>query len=145
MASRNRHANIAVTRYMENLLTIMGMTVYDHLIIADTKCVSFKSLSFLQHRRSLSRSQFFLKFLDILRVISPALRLAANKLGRAAFRALPAASPAFLCTAGLRAAVISAVIKIRRKSILCVPGQIDHKYWLSSGFLPTSMLQPDLS
>ena len=37
-------ADIAVTRDTEKALTVMGMTLQDHLIIADTVCVSFKSL-----------------------------------------------------------------------------------------------------
>ena len=126
--SKPSRAGIAVTRDIEEALTVMRVTLHDHLIITDTKCVSLKSLGNLSHRYGVSRSWFFFIFLDILRAISPALRLAANNPGRAAFRALPAASPAFFCTAGFRAAVISAVIKIRRNSILCVPGQIDHKY-----------------
>jgi len=120
-------ADIAVTRDVEKALMVKGVTLHEHLMIADTKCVSLKSLGNLQRRYALTRPQFFFIFLDISRVISPALRLAANKPGPAAFKALPTASPAFFCTAGLRAAVISAVIKKRRNSILCVPGQIDHK------------------
>ena len=37
-------ADIAVTRDIEKTLTIIGMSLHDHLIIADTICVSFKSL-----------------------------------------------------------------------------------------------------
>ena len=37
-------ADIAVTRDTEKALTVVGMTLQDHLIIADTICVSFKSL-----------------------------------------------------------------------------------------------------
>lgn len=40
-------ADIAVTRDIEKALTVMGMTLHDHLIIADTICVSFKSLGHL--------------------------------------------------------------------------------------------------
>jgi len=40
-------ADIAVTRDIEKALTLMGMTLHDLLIIADTNCVSFKSLSHL--------------------------------------------------------------------------------------------------
>ena len=40
-------ADIAVTRDIEKALTAMGMTLHDHLIIADTIRVSFKSLGHL--------------------------------------------------------------------------------------------------
>ena len=40
-------ADIAVTRDIEKALTVMGMTLHDHLIIADTICVSFTSLGHL--------------------------------------------------------------------------------------------------
>ena len=40
-------ADIAVTHDLEKALTVMGMTLHDHLIIADTICVSFKSLGHL--------------------------------------------------------------------------------------------------
>ena len=40
-------ADIAVTSDIEKALTVMGMTLHDHLIIADTIYVSFKSLSHL--------------------------------------------------------------------------------------------------
>ncbi|NCW17431.1 MAG: hypothetical protein EBW38_19820, partial [Rhodobacteraceae bacterium] len=33
-----------VTNEIEKALTVMGITLHDHLIIADTNCVSFKSL-----------------------------------------------------------------------------------------------------
>ena len=36
-------ADIAVMRHIEKAQTVMGMTLHDHLIIADTICVSFKS------------------------------------------------------------------------------------------------------
>ena len=39
--------DIAVTRGTEKALTLMSMTLHDHLIIADTICVSFKSLGHL--------------------------------------------------------------------------------------------------
>ena len=38
-------ADIAVTCDIEKALTVMGMTLHDHLIIADTICISVKSLS----------------------------------------------------------------------------------------------------
>jgi DNA repair protein RadC len=138
-------ADIDVTRDIEKAPAVMGIALHDHLNIADTTCVGFKSLGHLEAAPlRLSPPHFFLIFFDNLRVISPALRLAVSKPGRAAFNALPAASPAFFCTAGLRAAAISAVIKIRRNSILCVPYHISHKLLLSSSFLPASMLQPDI-
>ena len=37
-------ADIAVSRDIKKALTAMGITLHDHLIIADTICVSFKSL-----------------------------------------------------------------------------------------------------
>ena len=37
-------ADIALTCDIEKALTVIGMTLHDHLIIADTICVSFKSL-----------------------------------------------------------------------------------------------------
>ena len=37
-------ADIAVMRDTEKALTVMGMTLQDHLIITDTICISFKSL-----------------------------------------------------------------------------------------------------
>ena len=37
-------ADIAVTRDIKKALTVMGMTLHNHLIIADTICVSLKSL-----------------------------------------------------------------------------------------------------
>ena len=40
-------ADIAVTRDIEKALTVMGMTLHDHLSIADTICVSFKTLDHL--------------------------------------------------------------------------------------------------
>ena len=40
-------ADIAVTRDIEKALTVMGMTLHNHLIIADIICVSFKSLGHL--------------------------------------------------------------------------------------------------
>jgi DNA repair protein RadC len=36
--------NIDVTRDIEKALAAMGVALHDHLIIADTTCVSFKSL-----------------------------------------------------------------------------------------------------
>jgi len=84
-------------------------------------------------------------FSDIFLVISPAFRLAVSNVGLAACKALLAASPAFFCTAGLRAAVIKAVMIMRRNSILCAPFQSDHKLWLCSGFFYISMLQPDIN
>ena len=39
--------DIAVTGDVEKALTVMGMTLHDHLIIADTICVSFNSLDHL--------------------------------------------------------------------------------------------------
>ena len=136
-------ADIDVTRQIERAIAVMGIALHDHLIIANTSCVSFKNPGHLQAATPrVAPPYFFLIFLDNLRVISPAFRLAVSNPGRAAFNALPAASPAFFCTAGFRAAAISAVIKIRRNSILCVPYHISHKLLLSSGFLPASMLQP---
>ena len=38
-------ADNAVTRDIEKALAVMGMTLHDHLIIADTICISVKSLS----------------------------------------------------------------------------------------------------
>ena len=40
-------ADIAVSRDIEKALTAMGITLHDHLFIADTICVSFKSLGHL--------------------------------------------------------------------------------------------------
>jgi DNA repair protein RadC len=40
-------ANIDVTRDIEKALEVMGIAPHDHLIIADTTCVSFKSLRHL--------------------------------------------------------------------------------------------------
>ena len=40
-------ADIDVTRDIEKALTVMGIALHDHLIIADTTCVSFKSLEHL--------------------------------------------------------------------------------------------------
>ena len=40
-------ADIAVTRDIKKALTLMGMTLHDQLIIADTICVSFNSLDHL--------------------------------------------------------------------------------------------------
>ena len=40
-------ADIAVTRDTEKALTVMGMTLHNHLIIADMICVSFTSLGHL--------------------------------------------------------------------------------------------------
>ena len=40
-------AGVAVTRDTEKAPPVMGMTLHDHLIIADTICVSLKSLSHL--------------------------------------------------------------------------------------------------
>ena len=37
-------ADIAVTRDIKKALTVMGITLHDHLIIADTNCVSSKRL-----------------------------------------------------------------------------------------------------
>ena len=37
-------ADIAVMRDTEKALTVMGMTLQDHLIITDTICISFKGL-----------------------------------------------------------------------------------------------------
>ncbi len=37
-------ADIDVTRDIKKALAVMGVTLHDHLIIADTTCVSFKSL-----------------------------------------------------------------------------------------------------
>ena len=45
--SKPSRADIAVTRDIEKALTVMGITLHDHLIIADTNCVSFKSLGHL--------------------------------------------------------------------------------------------------
>jgi len=45
--SKPSRADIAVTRNIEKALTVMGITLHDHLIIADTNCVSFKSLGHL--------------------------------------------------------------------------------------------------
>jgi DNA repair protein RadC len=40
-------ADIDVTRDIEKALAVMGIALHDHLIIADTTCVSFKSLGHL--------------------------------------------------------------------------------------------------
>ena len=40
-------ADIAVTRDIEKALTVMDMTLHNHLIIADTICVSFTGLGHL--------------------------------------------------------------------------------------------------
>ena len=40
-------ADIDVTRDIEKALAAMGVALHDHLIIADTTCVSFKSLGHL--------------------------------------------------------------------------------------------------
>ena len=40
-------ADIDVTRDIKKALAVMGVTLHDHLIIADTTCVSFKSLGHL--------------------------------------------------------------------------------------------------
>ena len=40
-AVKPSHADVAVTRDIEKTLSVMGMTLHDHLIIADTICVSF--------------------------------------------------------------------------------------------------------
>ena len=40
-------ADIDVTREIEKALAVMGIALHDHLIIADTTCVSFKSLGHL--------------------------------------------------------------------------------------------------
>ena len=42
--AKTSRADIAVMRDTEKALTVMGMTLQDHLIITDTICVSFKSL-----------------------------------------------------------------------------------------------------
>ena len=40
-------ADIDVARDIEKALAMMGIALHDHLIIADTTCVSFKSLGHL--------------------------------------------------------------------------------------------------
>jgi len=40
-------ADITVTRDIEKALRIMGIALHDHLIVADTKCTSFKGLGHL--------------------------------------------------------------------------------------------------
>ena len=45
--AKTSRADIAVTRDIEKALTVMGMTLHNHLIIADIICVSFKSLGHL--------------------------------------------------------------------------------------------------
>jgi DNA repair protein RadC len=40
-------ADIDVTRDIKKALAVMGIALHDHLIIADTTCVSFKSLGHL--------------------------------------------------------------------------------------------------
>jgi len=40
-------ADIAVTHDIEKALTVMGIALHDHLIIADTRCTSFKNLGHL--------------------------------------------------------------------------------------------------
>ena len=53
------HADVAVTRDIEKTLSVMGMTLHDHLIIADTICVSFKSLGQVCHRGRLTKNSLF--------------------------------------------------------------------------------------
>ena len=52
-------ADIAVTHNIEKALTVMGITLHDHLIIADTICVSFKSLGQVCHRGWLTKNSLF--------------------------------------------------------------------------------------
>ena len=51
-------ADIAVTRDIEKALTVMGMTLHDHLIIADTICVSFKASAIITPGRLTKNSLF---------------------------------------------------------------------------------------
>ena len=45
--SKPSRTGVAVTRNIEKALAVMGITRNDHLIIANTNCVSFKSLGHL--------------------------------------------------------------------------------------------------
>ena len=52
-------ADIAVMHDIEKALTVMGMTLHNHLIIANTICVSFKSRGQLWHRERLTKNSLF--------------------------------------------------------------------------------------
>ena len=54
--SKPSRADIAFTLDIEKAPMVMGITLHDHLIIADKKCVSLKSLSNLQRCCGISRS-----------------------------------------------------------------------------------------
>jgi DNA repair protein RadC len=110
-------ADIDVTRDIAAALGVMDIKLHDHLIVAGTDCVSFKSLGHLWAGAPPHRGPFLRMVSAAFRVISPARRLARSSDGRAFSRAFPATSPAFLCTAGFCAARINAPITKRRISI----------------------------
>ena len=90
-------------------LSLVMITLHDHLIAAGKTVVSFKSLGLLKLVRTGYLGSVISRSLSCaLRVSSPARRLAFIRFGRASSTARLAASPAFFCTAGLRAAAISA-------------------------------------
>jgi DNA repair protein RadC len=45
--AKGHRANIEVTKDIKKALAVMGIALHDHLIVAGTSCVSFKSLGHL--------------------------------------------------------------------------------------------------
>ena len=113
----------------------------DHRLIISGAALAYLWLIFGQHPHLTASYGYYLSspkpwssFCRAFRVNSPARRLARIKPGLAACKARPAASPAFFCTAGLRAACITAPKISRRNSILWFSPRLTHKLWVQYWF-----------
>ena len=102
-------AVIDMTVELNTAQSMVTITLNDHLIVTCKTVVSLKSIGLLKITCTGYLGSVISRSLSCaFRVSSPARRLASISFGRAWSTARLAASPAFLCTTGLRAAAMRA-------------------------------------